>query len=256
MPSVLAIAAHPDDIEFLMAGAMLQLGKRGWDLHYVNLCDGSKGSTTMDNATTAAVRLTEAKNACKVLNATFYDPIYPDMEAAYNTANLRKVAAIVRMARPSIVLTHSPRDYMEDHEYACRLAVSAAFSHGMPNLESDPPVDVYMDPVTVYHAQPIGNRTPLGEVVVPHIYVDETDVIETKVEALACHASQKQWLDESQGMDSYLQTLRDISHEVGKMSGKYECAEGWRRHEHWGFCGPNDDPLADALHDIIVDTRK
>ncbi|MFK8111780.1 MAG: PIG-L deacetylase family protein, partial [Rubripirellula sp.] len=182
-------------------------------------------------------------------------PIYSDMEAAYSTENLKKVAAIVRMAKASIVLTHSPRDYMEDHEIACRLAVSAAFSHGMPNLESDPPVETYMEPVTVYHAQPIGNKTPLGEVVQPHFFVDETDVIEQKVQSLACHASQKQWLDESQGQDSYLETMKDMSRHVGKMSGKFEYAEGWRRHEHWGFCGPDDDPLAQTLAEIIVDQR-
>ncbi|TWT83785.1 4-oxalmesaconate hydratase [Planctomycetes bacterium CA13] len=256
MPSVLAIAAHPDDIEFYMAGAMLQLARRGWDLHYVNLCDGSRGSTTLDRPTCAAVRLQEAKDACEVLGATFYGPIYSDMEASYTTENLKKVAAIVRMAKPTIVLTHSPTDYMEDHETACRLAVSAAFCHGMPNMESDPEMDVYMEPVTVYHAQPVGLHTPLGEFVTPHLYVDETDVIEQKVKALACHASQKQWLDESQGLDSYLQTLRDLSTEMGNRSGKFPVAEGWRRRQHWGFCNADDDPLRDALKDIIVDTRQ
>ncbi|TWU40420.1 PIG-L deacetylase family protein [Novipirellula artificiosorum] len=256
MPAVLAIAAHPDDIEFYMAGALLQLGLRGWDLHYVNLCDGSRGSTTMDRFTCAKTRLQEAKNACDVLGATFYDPIYPDMEASYTTANLRKVAAIVRTAKPKIVLTHSPVDYMEDHETACRLAVSAAFAHGMPNFESDPETSVYMDPVTVYHAQPVGLHTPLGEFVEPHMYLDEKEVIERKVDALACHASQREWLDESQGLDSYLQTLRDLSVEMGRRSGKFAYAEGWRRRQHWGFCGPEDDPLRDALADILVDTRK
>ena len=111
MPAVLAIAAHPDDIEFLFAGAMLQLAKRGWELHYINLCDGSKGSTTMNREKCAATRLEEAKRACQVLGAKFYGPIYPDMEASYTTANLNKVAAVVRMAKPTIVLTHSPSDY-------------------------------------------------------------------------------------------------------------------------------------------------
>ena len=255
MPSVLAIAAHPDDIEFYMAGAMLQLAARGWDLHYVNLCDGSRGSTTMDQQECAATRLREARAACDVLGARHYDPIYSDMEASYTTENLRKVTGIVRTAKPSIVLTHSPTDYMEDHETSCRLAVSAAFSHAMPNLKSIPDLPIYTEPVTVYHAMPVGNKTPLGEIITPHLYVDEADVIETKVKSLACHASQKQWLDESQGMDSYLQTLRDLSREVGRMSGRFEYAEGWRRREHWGFCGPNDDPLRDALSEIIVDTR-
>jgi LmbE family N-acetylglucosaminyl deacetylase len=254
MPSVLAIAAHPDDIEFLMAGTMLQLAQRGWELHYANLCDGSRGTTTMGREECAATRLKEARDASAKLNATFYEPIFPDMEAAYTFENLAKVTAIVRSARPSVVLTHSPVDYMEDHQNACRLAVSAAFSHGMPNLESDPPVEPFYEPVTVYHAQPVGNRTPLGEIVTPHFFVDATAVLEQKVELLACHASQKQWLDESQGMDSYLQTLRDLSGETGKLSGRFESAEGWRKHLHWGFCGPDDDPLREALGDLIVES--
>ena len=210
----------------------------------------------MDPVTCAATRLEEAKKSCEVLGATFYPPIYADMEASFTTENLKKVTAVVRQAKPSILLTHSPIDYMEDHEVACRLAVTAAFSHGMPNLESDPPVAAFMEPVTVYHAQPIGNKTPLGELVRPHFFVDDSDVVEKKVEALSCHASQKQWLDESQGQDSYLETLREFSKQVGAMSGKFPYAEGWRRREHWGFCGADDDPLKDALSDIIHDTRQ
>ena len=226
MPALLAIVAHPDDIEFLFAGTMLQLGRRGWDLHYANLCDGSKGSTTMDNERCASVRTQEARDACEVLNARFYPPIYPDMEACYTFENLAKVTAIVRSAKPSVILTHSPVDYMEDHEVACRLAVSAAFAHGMPNLKSDPPVEPFYEPVTVYHAQPVGNRSPLDDIVKPHFYVDISDVIDEKEKSLACHASQKQWLDESQGQDSYLQTMRDLSAEVGQWSNRYRVRRG------------------------------
>ncbi|WP_149497818.1 PIG-L deacetylase family protein [Roseiconus lacunae] len=247
MPSVLAIAAHPDDIEYMMAGTMLHLAKAGWDLHYVNLCDGSRGSTVLSREECAATRLEEAKQACKLLNASFYEPIFPDMEAVYNIENVAKVTAIIRQAKPSAILTQPPIDYMEDHQNTCRLAVSAAFSHGMPNLISDPPVEPYYEPVTVYHAQPVGNRTQLGDLVTPHFYVDVTDVVEQKVDLLACHQSQKQWLDQSQGMDSYLQALRDTNAETGQMSGKFKYAEGWRKHLHWGFCGPDDDPLRAVL---------
>ncbi|MEL6107686.1 MAG: PIG-L deacetylase family protein, partial [Planctomycetota bacterium] len=242
-----------DDIEFFMAGTMLQLAACGWTLHYVNLCDGSRGSSTMDQSECARVRLGEAQEACRILGATFHPPIFPDMEASYTFENVAKVTAILRAAKPSIVLTHSPSDYMEDHEVACRLAVSAAFAHGMPNLVSDPPVEPYYDPVTVYHAQPVGNRTPLGELVYPHFYTDISSVIDRKEQSLAAHASQKQWLDESQGQDSYLQTMRDLGKEVGKMSGEFEYAEGWRKHLHIGFCGPEDDPLRQALADITVE---
>ena len=72
---------------------------------------------------------------------------------------------------------------------------------------------------------------------------------------LAKHVSQKQWLDESQGLDSYLQALRDLDAAAGGMSGCYECAEGWRRHLHLGFCGEHDDPLRQALRDRISTDR-
>lgn len=255
MPSVLAIGAHHDDIEFLMAGTMLRLRDLGWDLHYMNVADGSRGSTVMSCEEIARTRLAEAKAAAAMMGATFYDPICPDMEVAYTTELFRKVAAVVRQAKPSVLLTHSPSCYMEDHENTCRLAVSAAFAHAMPNFESDPACETYDDPVTVYHAQPVGNRHPLGDLVIPHVYIDVTDKIDEKTSALACHASQKEWLDRSQGMDSYLQTMRDVCGETGQMSGQFAYAEGWRRREHWGFCGPNDDPLANAFSDGILDTR-
>ena len=253
MPSVLAIAAHPDDIEFVMAGPRLRLGQLGWELHYCNLADSCRGSMTLDRTTCAATRLEEAKRAAAMLGAKFYPPICPDMEVAYTTELLRKVAAVVRQAHPSILLTHAPVDYMEDHELTCRLAVSAAFSRGMPNFQSDPPIDPYFDPVTVYHAQPHGNRTPLGEVIRPDFAVETTGVMEQKVATLECHACQKDWLDESQGMDSYVQTMRDLTSEVGKMAVKFQYAEGWRRRMHWGFCNADDDPLRVALKDWIVD---
>jgi hypothetical protein len=41
--------------------------------------------------------------------------------------------------------------------------------------------------------------------------------------------------------------MEDMSLEVGRMSGRFQHAEGWRRHLHLGFCGPEDDPLAEAL---------
>ena len=64
---------------------------------------------------------------------------------------------------------------------------------------------------------------------------------------LACHASQKAWLDKTQGFDSYLQTMRDISERVGSLSGVYRVAEGWRRHSHVGFTRQDCNPLAELL---------
>lgn len=253
MPSLIAIAAHPDDIEFLMAGTMLLLRERGWDLHYMNLANGSRGSMVTDQRETARIRLAEAQRAAESLGATFYPPIFDDMEIAYTTAAVQQVTAAVRQAQADVLLTHAPVDYMEDHEIACRLATSAAFSHSFPNFPSDPAVEPYAAPITVYHAQPHSNRTPMGERVQPHFAVDIESVIDAKEAVLACHASQKDWLDETQGMGSYLQTMRDLGADLAHSIGKYRIAEGWRRRQHWGFCGPDDDPLRTVLADLVSD---
>lgn len=65
--------------------------------------------------------------------------------------------------------------------------------------------------------------------------------------ALAAHASQKEWLDVSQGMESYLISLDEGDAQVGQWSGRFAQAEGWTRHLHLGFGAEADDPLREAL---------
>ncbi|QDU94198.1 PIG-L deacetylase family protein [Lignipirellula cremea] len=247
MKSVLAIAAHPDDIEFFMAGTLMRLREAGYQVHYMNLANGHTGSTEYSAEETARVRREEARAAAAHLEAVFYPPICSDLAIFYERDLLAKVAAVVRQAAPQIVLTHSPDDYMEDHMNACRLAVTAAFSRNMPNFVTDPRLPAILAPTTVYHAQPYSHRDPLRRRVFPDLYVDVSDLIEQKVAMLAEHKSQKRWLDESQGHDSYLQAMRDLDAELGRQSTLFQYAEGWRRHLHLGFCGPDDDPLFTAL---------
>lgn len=254
-PSVLAIAAHPDDIEFVMAGTLMQLSDRGWQLHYFNIANGCCGSMTLDRAACAAVRLAEAQRAAELLGATFYPPICNDLEIMYSTDLLQKVAAVVRQAKPQIVLTHALVDYMEDHQNAARLAQTASFSRSMPNFHTHPPIDPYSGEVTVYHAQPHGNRTPMCEVVRPTHYVDVSALMDRKRELLLAHASQAQWLDETQLMNSYVVAMEQLNREVGEFSQKFAFAEGWRRHLHLGFGLEASDPLRDALGPSIHTER-
>lgn len=247
MPSALAIFAHPDDIEFVAAGTLLLLKEHGWDIHYMNLCSGHGGSVQMDGPTTAAKRLEEAKEAARLLGASFHPPICDDLELTYDVRYLRKVAAVVRETKAEIVLTHSPQDYMEDHMAASRLAVTAAFAHCIQNFVTDPPTPSYLKDVTVYHAMPHGLRDPLRKRIHAGAYVNTTRVHDIKRKALAAHESQKHWLDVSQGMDSYLLTMDEASLAVGALSEFFQHAEGWRRHLHYGFSATDCDPLKEVL---------
>lgn len=250
--SVLAIAAHPDDIEFVMAGTLMQLVARGWQAHYFNIANGCCGSMTMEPGECARTRLGEAQDAAAALPATFYAPLCNDMEIFYTTPLLAGVASVIRRAAPSIILTHSLEDYMEDHQNAARLAVSGAFVRGVPNYKCEPVGECYFDDVAIYHAQPHGNRSPMGDVIRPGLCVDVTDYAMRKKQLLEKHCSQASWLDESQGMDSYVATMEELNAEVGTMSGTFSLAEGWRQHLHIGYSRPGFDPLAEALSESCV----
>lgn len=245
--SVLAIAAHPDDIEFVMSGTLMRLSELGWKLHYFNVANGCCGSMTLPRDQCATVRLEEARNAADSIGAEFYPPICDDLEIFYNDKTHAQVAAIVRRAKPSIILTHSLSDYMEDHQNAARLAVGGAFVRSMPNFQSAPTAAPTNDEVAIYHAQPHGNRCPMGERVVPTHFVDVSSLTERKLELLSMHRSQGEWLGDTQKMGSYLQTMQDLNREVGQMSERYMFAEGWRQHLHLGLSAKGFDPLGDLL---------
>lgn len=249
MPTAFAIAAHPDDIEFVMAGTLLLLKEKGWEIHYMNLASGNCGSNEMDAQETRITRAREAREAAEILGAEFHPSICDDLEIIYSVELLRKLAATVRMVSPDIVLAHAPSDYMEDHMNASRLAVTATFARGMPNFRVDPPTPPVEGETTLYHAMPHGLRDGLRQRVAAGAWVDTTSVHDKKREALAAHRSQKEWLDASQGMNSYLLTMDNLSLETGKQSGEFEFAEGWRRHLHFGFSADEIDPLKEALGD-------
>jgi N-acetylglucosamine malate deacetylase 1 len=253
---LLAIAAHPDDIELRFAGTMLLMARAGWELHYLNIGSGSLGSAEMGPEQTREIRGAEAREAAAVLGAMWHPPMAEDLEIFYGDTLLRRVAAVVRKVNPSVVLTHPPVDYMEDHTAACRLAVTAAFSKAIPHFRTEPQTVTSMSPVAVYHSMPHGLVTPLGGRVSPRYFVDIGRVMEERVRALECHRSQKDWLEASQGLGALGRYSRADAARVGGMSGRFEFAEGWWPHLHLGFGPEGFDPLREALGDLVLENRE
>ncbi|MBL7220234.1 MAG: PIG-L family deacetylase [Phycisphaerae bacterium] len=249
---VFAIAAHPDDIEFGMSGTLILLSGKGCEIHYMNIANGSCGSTEHDAQTTAEIRLAEATNAAGRIGAVFHRPLVADLEIFHEKGLLARVASVMRTVAPDILLVPSPRDYMEDHANACRLAVTAAFGRGMRNFPVDPPRPPVEGDVVVYHAQPHGNRDSLNRLIRPDFFIDISSVIDEKADMLAEHKSQADWLDHTQGMNAYLDTMRGLAGEMGSLSVRCEFAEGWRRHNPLGLCALDADPLVNLLGDHVV----
>src|SRR5437870_1683743 len=106
----MAVAAHPDDIEFYMAGTLLLLRHAGYEVHYMTLASGSCGSLQHSAAKMRATRRAESKRAAAILGATFHPSLVDDLEVLYDLPALRRLAAVIRRVNPTIVLTHSPQD--------------------------------------------------------------------------------------------------------------------------------------------------
>jgi LmbE family N-acetylglucosaminyl deacetylase len=252
----MAIAAHPDDIEFLMAGTLLLLGKRGFGLHYMTVSSGNCGSMTVGPGKTRKVRRSESKGAAKLLGAEYHNSLTDDLEILYDVRTLRHLAAVIREVGPNILLVPSPQDYMEDHTNTSRLAVTAAFARGMPNFRTVPTRKIVDCDVVLYHGMPHGLRDQLRHRIIPELFVNTESVHRRKREALVLHNSQKGWLDATQGMDSYLQVMDEMSLELGQMSGRFKHAEGWRRHLHYGFSAQDEDPLSEVLGQLVFKNDK
>ena len=255
-PAAMAIAAHPDDIEFLMAGTLRLLHEAGWDTHYLTLANGCCGSLTHGLAETTRLRRREARESARMLGAAFHPSLTGDMTILYGMPLLRRLAAVIRKVSPTVLLVPSPQDYMEDHTETCRLAVSATFVRSLPNFRTVPPRRPTSQDVTIYHAMPHGLRDPLRRKVVPGLFVDTTRVHALKQRALGAHRTQAGFLADTQSMGSYLRVMEDMSAEVGRQSGRFRHAEGWRRHLHYGYCAADADPLAGALGPACLVSRR
>ena len=247
---VLAIAAHPDDIEFMMGGTLALLAERGWEAHYLAMASGNLGSLTQPPEELVLTRSRESEAGALALGAIWHPSLVHDAEIIYSTDVLRRVTAVVRSVRPRIVLTQAPDDYMEDHTETSRLAAAAAFNRNMPNFPTSPPEPSYPGDVTVYHALPHGLRDQLRRLVFPELFVDVHAVRDRKRAALAAHRSQEPWLVGVQGFASPADTMDEMAYAVGSMSERFEYAEGWRRHSHLGFSVADGDPLAEALCEV------
>ena len=255
--TALAVAAHPDDIEFNMSGTLSLLAKAGFEPHMMNLSRSNLDSNELSEPEITQIRRQEAERSAAVIDAVHHPPIADDLLILYEERLLRQMVALVREIRPTIVLLPSLNDYMEDHTNTARLVVTACFSQGMRHFRSVPPQEASDRDVYLYHAQPHMNRDGMRELVIPSLFVNVAGEMDTKLAMLGCHESQRQWLGETQGLDDYLESMRRNGAEVAQMSGRpdSEYAEGFRQHSHVGFSTTDRDLLAEVLGDQVVYRR-
>ena len=182
---LLAIAAHPDDVELACAGTMLMnkhAGKR------TGILDFTRGELSTRGTLESRARETEA--ATKILQLDYRANLnMPDGNIELSQENLRRVIVQLRKTRPTILLAPSKSERHPDHEAAAELAHRAAFYAGLVKIETKDedgnPQKPHRPLLLLHYLQ--------GHHVESTIIVDITPVIEERMKAVDAYASQFQW---------------------------------------------------------------
>jgi LmbE family N-acetylglucosaminyl deacetylase len=219
--------------------------EQGWQAHIASMTAGDCGSSVMSADEISRVRRAEGATAAERIGATYHCLEEKDLLVVYSERPLEKVVRLLRQVRPRIVLTHSPADYMLDHEMTSSLARAAAFAAPAPNFLHDRGHAPSLEHIPhLYYCDAIEGKDAIGRPVEPHFRIDISSVIGDKADMLACHASQREWLLKHHGMDQYVQTMRDWCAKQGKPIN-VAFAEGFRQHLGHGY--PQDNLLGALL---------
>lgn len=241
---VLSLLAHPDDAEFLCAGTLIRLAESGWEVHIATVATGDCGTMTLKPAEIAAIRRQEGIDAAAKIGATYHCLDEPDLQVVFDKATNRKAIDLFRKVAPSLVFTHPRSDYMSDHEQTHLLARSAAFAYPVPNSSQLPRLEGSAVP-WLYYCDPVEGRDPYtGQLATPTTLVEVSNEMDRKLEMLACHASQRDWLRSHHGMDEYLDSARRANAKRGGDVG-VPYAEAFVQHRGHAF--PDTDLLSELF---------
>jgi LmbE family N-acetylglucosaminyl deacetylase len=216
---VLAVGAHPDDLEILCAGTLVRFVAEGHDVVMCHATKGDRGSFVHTSEEMAGIRAAEARRAAEIAGAAYVSLGFRDTEVdASHPEQRRIVVDLVRDVRPELIITHHPVDYMSDHNELSKLVFDCSFHATVPLLETTKPHHDVVAPI--YYME-----TLMGVGFQPAEYVDVSGVIDTKVAMLEAHSSQVTWLRDHDGVD-IVEQMKTTTRFRGQQCG-VEYAEGF-----------------------------
>jgi LmbE family N-acetylglucosaminyl deacetylase len=220
---VLAIYAHPDDLEISCGGALVRWSAAGGSTHLLTCTQGDKGTidTAVEPQILAERRAAEAEAAAKVLGADSHDSLgYPDGELENDSELRGRIVRCIRDVRPDIVVCPDPTAvffgdrYINHHDHrvvgwATLDAIAPAAASPLYFPDAGPPHQV--------------GTLLLSGTLEPDLWIDIEEAVEAKTRALLCHESQV-------GTDERIITeiVRSRAAEAGADAG-VRAAEGFRR---------------------------
>jgi LmbE family N-acetylglucosaminyl deacetylase len=243
---VLALHAHPDDLEFQCAGTLALLREAGCAVTMATMTPGDCGSAEHDAEAIGEIRRREARASAELIGADYLCLEFRDLAIFNDDDSRRRVTEILRRVRPDLVITAPASDYLCDHEMTHLLVRDACFTASVPNYvtrqwEPAPPLGRIPH---LYFVDPIEGIDRDGRPVTPDFCVDVSRVFETKRQMLASHASQRNWLLRQHGIDEYLESQAEWAAQRGAEIGVAQ-AEGFRQYR--GHAYPRDNLLLSLI---------
>lgn len=218
--TVLAIGAHPDDIEFGCGGTMAKLAAEGADLYFVVVTDGNRGSRQheFEKHALVASRKQEQEAAAKILGAK--EVIFLDEEDGNLIADIslkEKIVRVVRKIKPDAIFTHDP-----DWFYRQNSDGSATVNHNDHRACGIAVLDTVYPLARDLQSFPEHAEEGLTPHITPELYLwtfdqqgyafDITSHIDTKIDSIKAHQSQ---IDDPEGMAT---RMKDRHRELGKQN--------------------------------------
>jgi LmbE family N-acetylglucosaminyl deacetylase len=246
---VLAVHAHPDDIETLGAGTLALLASLGHQVRIVTATAGDCGSTEHDNAETGRIRKGEAAAAAAMIGAEYACAGFGDLAVFNDDASRRRMTEMVRWSGAEIVITASPVDYHPDHEAVSILARDACFASTVPNYGAGPSAPLAAIP-HLYFMDSIGGRDRDGSRIRPDFGVDIGPWMEVRRRMLLAHESQHRWIAKQHGIADYLRSMEAWAERRGRDFG-VDHAEGFRQYRHQPY--PRTPLLQELLGGAVLE---
>ena len=160
--NILAIGAHPDDIEFGCGGALIKFAAKGHRIYLLVMTRGGMGASP-------DVRAKEQSDAKSILGAQeIFWGDYEDTFLVSDKDMIGKIEAVIKEVKPAFIFCHHPDDTHQDHRHLCQATVSATR---------------YVKNVLFYEGTTTQNFSP-------QVYIDIRDTLEQKAAALKAHRSQ------------------------------------------------------------------
>ena len=191
---ILMIGAHQDDNEFDRGGLASLLIKKGHDVRFLSMCNGSGGHHILSPEETTKTRAGESAAVAKLLGITYDVWDIDDCNIVADLPTRKRLIRYIREYNPDVVISHRPNDYMADHRAVAQLVQDASYLLTVPHECPDTPAMRYM-PVILYNEDEFTNPPFRADIV-----VDVTSEIDVKLKIANLNVSQVyEWLPYTYG---------------------------------------------------------